>query len=77
MKSAQIKVNCINESVYTAESARADVDRLDPTVNAFCGAITDLQNSGFDDLPQVILDGFGGLFDRFGSHNAIDFWSFP
>ena len=40
-----------------------DFDRLDPTVDAFCRAITDLQNDGIDDAPQVILDGFGGLFD--------------
>ena len=55
-----MEVNCIDELVFVAESACADFDRLDATANAFCRAITDLQNDGVDDAPQVILDGFGG-----------------
>lgn len=58
-----MKVNCINESIFVSESARADFDRLDPIVGAFCRAIGDLPNSGNEDAPEVILDGLGGLFD--------------
>ena len=58
-----MKINCVNKSVFVAESARADFDRLDLAVDAFCRGITDLQKDGIYDAPPS--NGFRSFFNGF------------
>ena len=65
IQSAQMKVNCVYESVFVPESTCTNLDGFDPAVNAFGRAIT--QNDRIEDSIYVILYQFGRFFHRFQS----------
>ena len=68
VQSTEIEVNRIGKPLFVSESSCANFDHLDPAVHAFRWAITDTENDGIYDAPQMILNGLGRFFH--GSKSA-------
>ncbi len=58
-----MEVDCIHKSFFIAESMCTDFDGFDPTIDAFSRAITDINNNGIDDSPEMLSNHSGDIFD--------------
>ena len=59
-----MEVDSIGKPLFVTEASAADLDHLDPAIEAFRWSIVDLQDHSIQNAPQVFLDRPGHFLDR-------------
>ena len=59
-----MEVDCIGKPLFVAEASAANLDHLDPAIEAFRWSIAYLQDHRIQNAPQVFFDRPGHFLDR-------------
>lgn len=59
-----MKIDGAAESLLVAKAAASDLDSFDSTVDAFGRAVSNVQDNGIEDAPEMLFDRLGNLFHR-------------